>query len=79
MENGEESTPFDLTRDYPPLTMPAPLVLDVTSVRALMVEAAGKVAETETLLADKGVSKGNPLQVVGGGGRESHYSDGRQQ
>ena len=61
VENGEESTPFDLTRDYPPLTMPSPLVLDVTSVRALMVEAAGKVAETETLLADKGVSKGNRL------------------
>jgi hypothetical protein len=57
VENGEEQSPFDLTRDYPPLSMPPPLILDVSSVRALMVEAAAKVVETEGFMAEKGASK----------------------
>ena len=58
------SAPYDLTRDYPPLTMPPPLVLDVSSVRALLVEAASKAAETEALAAKKGASE--PTKTLAG-------------
>ena len=58
-EDEDSQSAFDLTRDSPPLTLPAPLTLDVSAIRALMVDAASKAAETETLMTEKGVNKSN--------------------
>ena len=56
--DGEQS-PYDITRDFPPLTAPPPLSLDVAGVRALMVDASSKVAAVKTVLDDPSVSEVN--------------------
>ena len=56
--DGEQS-PYDITRDFPPLTAPPPLTLDVAGVRALMVDASSKVKAVNTALEDPSVSEVN--------------------
>jgi hypothetical protein len=58
VSDGEQS-PYDITRDYPPLTAPPPLTLDVAGVRALMVDASSKVTAVKTALDDPTVSELN--------------------
>jgi hypothetical protein len=58
VSDGDQS-PYDITRDYPPLTAPPPLTLDVAGVRALMVDASSKVTAVKTALDDPSVSEVN--------------------
>ena len=57
--NGSAEAPFDLTKDFPSLQFPPPLNLDMAGIKVLMVEAATKVAATETLMGDGRVSDAN--------------------
>ena len=54
-----EQSPFDITRDFPPLTAPPPLSLDIAGVRALMVDASSHVKAVKTALDDPSVSEIN--------------------
>lgn len=56
--SGEQS-PFDLTRDYPPLTNPPPLALDIPAVRSLMVEASSKLADIKSIIEHPKASEMN--------------------
>ena len=42
---------FDLSRDFPPLTLPPPPTVDLSAIRALLVENSKKAGEVEALAA----------------------------
>jgi hypothetical protein len=58
VSDGEQS-PYDLTRDYPPLTAPPPLTFDIAGVRSLMVDASSKVKAVQEAMKDSSVSEAN--------------------
>jgi len=57
--DGGAEAAFDLTRDFPPLTYPPALELDVSAIRGLLVSAASKVNKISPLLEDGKASKVN--------------------
>ena len=58
-EGDNQQASFDIIRDYPPLVYPTAPKLDVTAIKACMVEGAKSVTEIKGMAADKKTSNPN--------------------